>query len=186
MAENWKVLKGYDNKYQVSDIGNVYSVFSKKILKQKTDKDGYMQLCLIAPNKKRKHERVHRLVALMFCDKPEGHNVVNHKNMIKNDNRSCNLEWSTISKNTKHAYENNASIREKTKMASLKGAEKSSITIKVYKDDELVGVFKGKEKCAIELGISPKTIYNGLNNKFNNRLGYRFVKVGDANADKIE
>ena len=186
MAENWKDLKMYDNKYQISDKGNIYSVYSKKILKQKTDKDGYKQVCLILGSGKKKYERVHRLVALMFCDKPENHNIVNHKNMIKDDNRYENLEWSTISKNTKHAYDNNESIRERTRIASLLGAEKTRIKINVYKNEEYVGFFEGKEKCALELGISEKTIYNGIKNNYKNRDGYTFVKVGDACADKIK
>ena len=184
MAEVWMDLKGYNGKYQVSNKGRIWSGYRNKILKQKSDKDGYKNLALTTPRGKVKYERVHRLVALMFCHKPEGYNVVHHKNSIKYDNRAENLEWSTVSLNTKHGYHNNPKIKESTTRASLIGADKTRITIDVYKNGEYMGRFEGKEKCALELGLCPKTIYNGLNKKYGSRKGYKFVKVGDADADR--
>ena len=181
--EIWKDLKGYEGRYQVSNNGNVYGIYRGRILKPKIDKDGYKEYCLINDYGKRKCERGHRLVALMFCDKPKGHNVVNHKNMVKGDNRAENLEWSTISKNTKHAYDNCKHIRDMQLKASKAGADKIRMTIDVYKNNEYIGRFEGKETCAIELGISPKSIYNNINGITNSRLGYKFVEVGDANAN---
>ena len=174
MTEIWMDLKGYHNKYQVSNKGRIWSVYKNRILKPKIDKDGYEEYCLTLPKGKRKTERGHRLVALMFCDKPEGYNVVNHKNMIKNDNRAINLEWSTVSLNTKHAYDNSEDIRNSTLRASKMGAEARKMIIKVSKDGELVGYFNGQQNCADQLGLNRKTIYNGMNSGISNRKGYSF------------
>ena len=53
-----------------------------------------------------RHSRfVHRLVAETFCaGQSEENNVCNHINGCKTDNRSSNLEWTTPSENSKHAY----------------------------------------------------------------------------------
>lgn len=177
MAEIWMDLKGYNGKYQVSNKGRVWSTYSNKILKPKIDKDGYEEYCLTLPHGKRKYERGHRLVALMFCHKPKGYTVVNHKNMIKDDNRAENLEWSTVALNTKHAYENSKEIRENTLRASRLGAEKRRLTLKVTRHGELVGYFSGQKECADTLGIDRKTIYNAMNNGTKNRKGYEFEEV---------
>ena len=177
--EVWKDLSGYEGLYQVSNLGNVLSVRRGIILKHKLDKDGYKEYSLVNKFGKRKSERGHRIVALMFCEKPIGYNVVNHKNMIKGDNNCDNLEWSTVSLNTKHAYHNSEKIRESTTAASKLGADAIRIKIEVFKDGVFVGTFDGKANCAEELGISEKTIYNRLNGKFSSRSGYTFKKVGD-------
>ena len=177
MAEIWMDLKGYNGKYQVSNKGRVWSLYSNKMLKPKYDKDGYEEYCLTLPHGKRKYERGHRLVALMFCHKPEGYNVVNHLNMIKDDNRAENLRWSTVSINTKHGYDNSKAIRESTLRASKLGAEARRMMLKVTQGGTLIGYFDGQQVCADALGINRKTIYNTMNTGIKNRQGYEFEEV---------
>lgn len=52
-------------------------------------------------------EKVHRIIAHLFLDKKEGCDVVNHKDGIKWNNKSENLEWTTYKLNSIHAIENN-------------------------------------------------------------------------------
>lgn len=107
--EIWKGIVGYENLYEVSNLGNVKSlVRSKSIKENKVMKPtahctGYqiIGLCL---NKKQTLFRLHRIVALHFCEKKDGCDIVNHKNGIKNDNRASNLEWTTVSGNTSHSF----------------------------------------------------------------------------------
>lgn len=184
MPKIWKDLKGYEGRYQVSSDGEVYSLIRGRVLRGGNNKDGYVKHILVNKYGKRKTELAHRLVALMFCEKPEGCNIVNHKNFKVDDNRSENLEWTTVAGNNLHSFQNGRRSIESQKRAAAAAKLVLYKNIEVWKDGEFIGVFTGKENCANKLGINPKTIYNGLNNRFGSRNGYCFREVGGANADK--
>ena len=91
MKEIWKDIKGYENLYQISNLGRVRNNKSKKILKICTNKYGYMVCCL--HNKKQQIKKVHRLVAEAFIPNPQKLPQVNHKDENKTNNNVNNLEW---------------------------------------------------------------------------------------------
>jgi hypothetical protein len=67
------------------------------------DKDGYSRLNLSSGTGKRKHFRIHYLVAISFIGLPtKRKNEVNHKNKNRQDNNIFNLEWCTRKFNLKH------------------------------------------------------------------------------------
>ncbi len=111
MKEVWKNVKGYEGRYQISNLGRVKSLIApngkpvEKILKPGVSPQGYLFVSL-CKNYKTKSFRIHRLVAQAFIPNLEDKPQVNHKNGIKSDNKVSNLEWSTPKENTKHAFEN--------------------------------------------------------------------------------
>lgn len=103
-GKDFVLASSLDYLYGVSEDGQVYSVRKRKVLAPRFDKDGYQDITF-SINKARKTIRVHRLVAEVYLRNYKGYPVVNHKNGIKSDNRADNLEWCTVSQNTKHAFE---------------------------------------------------------------------------------
>ena len=112
-VEIWKDLPEYEDKYMVSDQGNVYSKGRKKILTMKNNHDGYLRIQIYTGNNTCRFVSAHRLVALAFIDNPENKPFINHKNGIKQDNRAENLEWVTQKENIRHAWDTGLSRRKK-------------------------------------------------------------------------
>ena len=185
MLENkeiWKDCKGYEGKYQVSNFGRVWSVCKQQYKSQREDKDGYYIVTLVAKNGKNKVERVHRLVALAFLDKPDCYNVVNHLDSNIHNNRADNLEWTNVQGNTKHGYDHGR-VKEAQKKATEAAKKVITLTITVYKDNECIGTFYGKESAAKALGIDAKTIYNCIHENRKTIEGYSFeIQKGVAFA----
>ena len=116
MEEIWKDVVGYEGFYQVSNLGRVKGCermivhfrgglrkLKEKIRKCSKDTDGYLVLDLYKDGKGKFH-KVHRLVAMAFCEMQNGKNEVNHINGNKEDNNLCNLEWCNASENQLHAF----------------------------------------------------------------------------------
>ena len=92
MKEIYKDIQGYEGKYQISNLGNVYSLITNKILKPRLTLDGYYQVDL-CKNGVKKHLYIHRLVAQSFLDNPKNYKIVNHKDENSTNNIVSNLEW---------------------------------------------------------------------------------------------
>lgn len=101
--EIWKQIEGYD--YFVSNLGALKDI-NGTILKPYKLRQGYLQIGL-SGNGTRVKYLVHRLVAKAFIDNVENKDFVNHKNLIKDDNRIENLEWVSKKENIQHYLSHN-------------------------------------------------------------------------------
>lgn len=68
------------------------------------EKHGYFVVKLAG--RTTEHVQLHRMVAEVWCDRPEGTTQVNHKDGNKGNNCAENLEWVTPKENVQHAYAN--------------------------------------------------------------------------------
>lgn len=85
------------SKYQISDYGRIKVKKTKRILSVTPLSNGYVDTKIVTDEGISKHFYNHILVAKTFIQNPYNKNTVNHKNIIKNDNRVINLEWATMS-----------------------------------------------------------------------------------------
>lgn len=123
--EEWQDIKGWEGKYQVSNLGRVKSVARKvrstpfgkgeglKPIPEKIvvlqDRNGYDTAYLSATKKiegksvrVKKRYGVHRLVAQAFIPNPENKPQVNHIDRNRKNNNVSNLEWATGFENQRH------------------------------------------------------------------------------------
>lgn len=101
-----KYILGFNNKYKISNKGEVYSFHDKKTgrkLKFSLNKKGYRMVTLYDGQGKRKTVAIHRLVATCYLCNRHNKPQVNHKNGNKEDNNYKNLEWATNTENFDHA-----------------------------------------------------------------------------------
>lgn len=118
--EKWKSVVGYEDLYEVSDLGNVRSVphkgknnriYGGNLRKQGTNIWGYKHVVLNKDNKE-KTKTVHRMVAEAFIPNPDNLPCINHKDEDKTNNRLENLEWCS--------YQYNATFGTKLERQAIK------------------------------------------------------------------
>ena len=97
----WKAIKDFPD-YLISDKGEVLSLRCMRMLKPYVNHKGYLKIGLADGHGKDHKKRINRLVAEAFIPNPLGLPEVNHKNLNKQDNRVCNLEWVTGQQNREH------------------------------------------------------------------------------------
>ena len=102
---NWKPIKGFEERYLVSDSGQVWSLLRHRALRPTIDRYGYEKVVLCKDGKMF-YRTVHRLVAQAFIPNPDNLTTVNHINEDKTDNRAVNLEWMSIADNDNHGTRN--------------------------------------------------------------------------------
>lgn len=105
-TEIWKKVKGYEGCYEVSNMGNIKSLHSNKILKpykaKKTDSYTALAVNLSKQGKSTSH-LVARVVATAFCKNPNYKKHVNHIDFNPENNQAINLEWCTPRENYLHS-----------------------------------------------------------------------------------
>jgi len=162
-GEIWKPVKGYEDYYQISNLGRLVSLNYKgngyrKLLKTNINKNGYEQVRLNV-NKIGKNKKIHRLVAEAFLLNSKNKKCVNHKDSNRLNNTVDNLEWCTHSENTIHGFKNGFIYRlsgENSKNSKLNNKKVIEIYISKKSHRELAKQF-GVTKSSITSIKSKKT-----------------------------
>lgn len=155
--EVWKHIPGYENCYEVSNLGRVRGLdriverstsprfVTGVVLSQSTMPNGYKHVCLRRCGKQHGFY-VHRLVANAFLPNPANLAEVNHIDENKANNCVENLEWCDRSYNLKHAG------------GSKRRAKKRMKPVIQQKDGKTIRVYESVNAAAKALGVSPTTI----------------------------
>ena len=135
MIEIWKNINGYEDLYQVSNLGNIRSVdrtycqksshktmmckrYKGKTITPTDNGNGYLIVSLRRINEKKKNFYVHRLVAEHFLQNPSNLKEINHKDYNKKNNNVENLEWVTRKENVVYSIKHMEKQRTKSKQTS--------------------------------------------------------------------
>jgi hypothetical protein len=163
--EEWKGIKYYEDRYQISTLGRVKTLNYNKtkeirILKQGLGSNGYLTVSLYKLDSKLT-KTVHSLVAKTFILNSKNKSDVNHigKDGNKTKNIVSNLEWATESENSQHSYDNNLSKAAKGESYKSKLNEWQVIEIRNTNTP-----FTHKQ-LAVKYGISRVTITDILRRK---------------------
>jgi hypothetical protein len=166
--EEWRDILGYENRYQISNLGRIKSLhrfvnsgnklkpIKEIILLQTLNERGYLRISLRKEGiKKALQFSVHRALAIAFIPNPLNLPEVNHKKGNKQDNRFFMLEWNTRSENAQHAYDNGLikpNLGEKHQMSKF--TEKQVLEIReIHKDKSIF-----YSETAIKYNISSSMI----------------------------
>lgn len=136
-----KTTRIENSNYSISENGIIINTKTKKQIRTRINTKGYV--CFnIYINGKLKHFKLHRLLGLYFIENPNNHPCINHIDGNKLNNNLLNLEWCSLSENTKHAYN----------LGLIKKRNKFSIEV----EKEIVKSYLNKELNQYELA----KIYN--------------------------
>ena len=103
-GEVWPKIPNFP-KYTVSQNGEIYSLFIKRLMKQYTNIRGYKSLGLKDENGKQTTITVHVIVAQVYVPNPDDKPEVCHKNDNREDSRAENLFWGTSKDNAQDMVE---------------------------------------------------------------------------------
>ena len=171
MTEIWLPIEGYENLYEVSNLGRVRRIesfvnckagskrkVSGKILKPRTNTCGYLMVRL-SKNGIWRDFLLHRLVSAAFIPNPNNLPQVNHLSEDKLNNSVENLEWCSAKENTNYGTRNKR-ISEKRKKA-------------IY-CQELDEIFSSAGDAAEQLGLKRSNIGCALCGRSKTAGGYHF------------
>lgn len=149
-SEIWRPVDGY--KYHISNLGRVRNDSNQSILEGHL---GRYYVAELVNNGERKSKSVHILVAQAFLPNPYKYPIVNHLDANKHNARVDNLEWSTHSNNSVHAYQ--AGLVKKTKTKQL-----STAMYQLDLNDNIIEQFSSLQEAVRETKTSARKIVASL------------------------
>jgi len=175
--EIWIDIVGYEDMYQISNLGRVKSLSrihsnginthyttKEKIRKHRVNiqRNGYCEISLFKNNKEKRY-KIHRLVLIAFSNNIENKPEVNHIDGNKENNRLDNLEWVTSIENSKHAWDN-----------KLCNSNHRKVKIKCIQTNE---IFDSVVSASEKMNIYRSDIFKNLKGKKNHIKGYSFTRI---------
>ena len=150
MEEVWKDITDFPN-YQVSNLGNVKNVRTRRILKPRPFKKKGDYICYEVHlyGDGPAHQKIHRLVAKVFIPNPDNKPEIDHIDRNPANNHVDNLRWVTRSENclnTKIRSDNTSGHKN-----IYWNKEREQFQVKKFKDNKEIylGAFKTLEEAIV-------------------------------------
>lgn len=173
IKEEMRLIKDSETDY-ITPTGKIYKDYGNDMFYPKKTTpnkyNGYLYSSITYPEGQRQR-RVHILVAEAYLPNPNNYPVVAHKDNNKANPNVDNLEWTTISKNTKDAYRDGLAKNAK----SWEDSQSFHIACFDLKGN-LLETYGSVSEASRILGISKTGILNQCNHnvKTQPRCGYWF------------
>ena len=186
LIEEWRDITGFENYYQVSNLGNVRSLdryitkkngtttfYKGKILIPSKKRNGYLAVDLYDKSNHKPHTvTIHRLVAKMFISNPNNYEQINHKDGNKTNNSILNLEWCDRSYNIKHAFDNN--------LMTTNGYIRNKKVAQINKNtNEIICIYESISEAARMLKLHNQLISQVCKGSRKTTGGYKWIYVND-------
>lgn len=173
--EEWRDVVGFEEYFQVSNKGQVFSKRTNKTLKQTKLKTGYLVINTKIGGRKGTYYslRVHRMVAEAFLEMPDlelvekcslehhGKVLVRHLDGDKTNNSYVNLAWGSCQDNSDDYVVSGKSLENSLKTSGVlnAGAKFSVEQINYIRNAE----HRTFRSLAREMGVHHSTISNIIN-----------------------
>lgn len=166
MKEIWKNIPGFENLYQVSNLGRIksipkkhnlknnhYYITKEKILTNMKNNKGYLRVILNG-----KYYFIHRLVAQTFIPNEDNKPIINHKDCNPLNNNVDNLEWCTQQENVDYMIKLNRNKRNDKWLNNLHNSQKKFYKKVIGKNKNGDIIILNNINEAKNYGMSPGTI----------------------------
>lgn len=180
--EIWKPVPNYEGLYEVSNFGNVRSIYRyKKVLKPMLSNTGYKRVDLFK-NKKKQQVSIHRLVAKVFVANPYNKPFVNHKDETRYNNNADNLEWVTHKENCNYgtAIKRRVNNTDYSKRHINNARQKLVCSKPIRQIDangDVVAIWASINECARANGWQASNISRSCKNESATAYGFKFREV---------
>ena len=145
--EQWREVVGYEVLYLVSNMGRIYSVRQKKILRPSASKKThYLHVELHRADGTHITARVHRVVAEAWCPGKAHGLEVEHIDTNRQNNRADNLRWTTHKDNCR-----NILTRAKMAGVAILQQDMDGHTIARYASQQQAAEVTGIQQSSISL-----------------------------------
>ena len=157
MFRDYRFVKGYDNNYIISNIGEVWSLkFGEvKLLKPSPNIQGYLKVTLFKNGKRTTHP-IHALVGIHFIGLRTGTITYDHKDTNKLNNKADNLRLATKSEQSENRNvqkNNKLGFKNITEMVH-RGYEYYKICIK--RNGKIIKKVFNKKKYTLEYVVEER------------------------------
>jgi hypothetical protein len=182
LDNDYCILHIFKNTYLIHKSGSIFNSRGK-LLKCSDNGKGYKIITFSNGETVKKNMYVHRIIAECFLENPKKLNIVNHKDLNKNNNSVENLEWVTQQENVQHSV-NLSSYVFKDKIKPIYQFNKDGQLLKEWDRASSIATFYNCTQELIQQACQQKNLKKGLTAK-----GYIWIYKEDFlknNTQKFE